>query len=190
MVTGCCTLILLQLWSSQSATAIFPCSAILLVYLFQQTWSFIPFFLCFHTDTCCKMFCKSRTCRPFLPVTRCCVSLSAEAVLGLLLLLCCVCSSTCCCSTWSPPLWLFREKATRLHFQHPLCVSTQKLKFCSKPWNVCMAGSREWLAPEQPSPGQQGHRSCMKCTCQSVMDFLINAFTSDRTRVFVIFVTV
>lgn len=59
---------------------------------------------------------------------------------------CChVCSSTWCCSTWSPPLWLFREKATPLYFQHPLilCVSTQKLKFHSKVWNVCKNGRAE-----------------------------------------------
>lgn len=49
----------------------------------------------------------------------------------------------------------------------------------------------EFLAPEQPAPDQvQGHRSCVKYGCQSVVDFLINAFTSDRTRAFVIFVTV
>lgn len=51
-------------------------------------------------------------------------------------------------------------------------------------------GPGKFMAPEQPSPHQQGHRSCMKCICQSVMDFLINAFTSDRTCAFVIFVTV
>lgn len=47
------------------------------------------------------------------------------------------------------------------------------------------------MAPEQPSPDQvQGHRSCMKYGCQSAMDFLINAVTSDRTGAFVIFITV
>lgn len=84
MVTGCCTLIFLQLWSSQSPTAFFLCSAILLVYLFQQIWGFIPFFLCFHAATCCKILCQSGMCRPSLALTRCCGSLRAQAVLGLL----------------------------------------------------------------------------------------------------------
>lgn len=134
MVTGCCTLTWLQLWSSQSPTAIFLCADILLVYLFQQTWGFVLFFLHFHADTCCRILCKSGMCRPSLPLVLCCVSLGVQAVLGLLPLLCHVCGSTGCCSTWSPPLWLCREKAIPLYFEHPLIgfVSTQKLKFSSK----------------------------------------------------------
>lgn len=80
MVTGCCTLILLQLWSSQSPPAIFLCSDVLLAYLFQQTWGFISYFLCFHADTSCKIFYKSGMCRPSLLLTRCRVSLGVQAV--------------------------------------------------------------------------------------------------------------
>lgn len=74
-----------------------------------------------------------------LPCPWCCVSLSIDAGLGLLPLLCHLCGSTCCCSTWSSPLWLFREKDTPLYFQRPLvlCGFAQKLKFYSKAWNLC-----------------------------------------------------
>lgn len=114
---------------------------------------------------------------------------------GAAALLCHGCSSTCCCSTWSPPLWLFREKATPLYFQHLLilCVSTQKLKFYSKAWNVCKngrAGSREVHGPRAALSScdqVRDHRSCMKYGCQSVMDCLIHAFTSVRPRAFCYF---
>lgn len=146
MVTGCCTLILLQLWSRQSPTAFFLCSAILLVYLFRQIWGFMPSFLCFHAATWCKILCKSGMCRPSLALTRGCGSA------GVVALLCRGCSSTRCGCAWSPPLWLFREEATPLYFQHTLilCVSTQKLKFYSKAWILSKngrAGSREGHGP-------------------------------------------
>lgn len=131
-IAGCCTLILLQLWSSQSPTAVFLCSAILLVYLFQQTWGFIPFFFVFM-QTPVERDSPRVECTE-LPCPWCCVSLSIDAGLGLLPLLCHLCGSTCCCSTWSSPLWLFREKDTPLYFQRPLvlCGFAQKLKFYSK----------------------------------------------------------
>lgn len=183
MVTGCCTLILLQLWSSQSPPAIFLCSDVLLVYLVQQTWGFISFFLRLPADTCCKIFCKSGMCRSSLLLTWCCVSLGVKAVP----LLCLVCSSTCCCSTWSPPLWLFGEKATPLYFQHPLilCISTQKLKFYSKAWNFCKngtAGSRGVHGPRAACPRSgAGPQELCEIRLSISNGFLINAFTNDRT---------
>lgn len=75
-------------------------------------------------------------------------------------------------STSSSPLWFCTE--TQILFQG--------MKFVQQ-------GPGKFMAPEQPSPHQQGHRSCMKYSCQSLMDFLITAFTRDRTCAFVIFVT-
>lgn len=188
-IAGCCTLILLQLWSSQSPTAVFLCSAILLVYLFQQTWGFIPFFFCFHADTCWKKFSKSGMYRTSLPLALCqsqhwcrarVVALALPFVWFHLLLQHLVLSPvafqreshTSLFSTSSSPLWFCTE--TQILFQD--------MKFVQQ-------GPGKFMAPEQPSPHQQGHRSCMKYSCQSLMDFLITAFTRDRTCAFVIFVT-
>lgn len=125
MVAVSCTQILRTLWSSQCSAAVSLCSDILLLYLHL----FLSLLTCkqLFQDTLWK-----RSVQPFFDPVPCQFCRGGQAVLGLHLL-------------WNgyptcfPPR-PFLEKATPLCFHHSLilCSFTQKPKFFSKAWHVCI----------------------------------------------------